>query len=204
MREAFKEGMPATFTAEEAGFPGQVILPNTGLWICDFTKPWVEQLCFNITDRIIRNTEGKFQAQSLGEDWGLGVWAAGMGLRVKATTRIRLYHKGGFDYPAAPWGKWHEDEDEGQAFRPLRQMQDWLAPGKEEKVMELSQIRERIESLQVGLAQLEKQATEIESTRHATSGAIQEAQYWLKVLLAEKVAPTPPPTENKEPSAMGG
>ena len=29
--------------------PGQLMI-NTGLWLCDFTKPWVEQAYFEIRD----------------------------------------------------------------------------------------------------------------------------------------------------------
>ena len=97
---------PPTFTAASAGFPGQVILPNTGLWICDFTKLWVEEICFTIRDRINRSLDGKvFQPQCFSEDWHFGLQAAKLGLTVAATTAVRILHHGTFRYPNfTPWG----------------------------------------------------------------------------------------------------
>lgn len=56
--------------------------------------------------------------------------------------------------------------------------------------MEISELRERIEALQKGMTDIEGQIRTLDANRHATSGAIQEAQFWLKVLLAEKLNST--------------
>ena len=95
---------PTTFDAEDAGYPGCVLLPNTGLWVCDFTQRWVEKVCFTIRDRIL-NVNGKWLAQCFSEDWDFGIQAYRLGLRVCATTAVKLIHRGGFDYPNfQAWG----------------------------------------------------------------------------------------------------
>ncbi len=124
MKEARK--LPATFDADAAGFPGQVILPNTGLWICDFAQGWVEEFCFSMADRIVK-VDGQWKPQCLGEDWGLGVWAAKRGLKVMATTKIKLFHHGDFAFPDTAWGSWETDKEVRRAFKPLRQLHGALA-----------------------------------------------------------------------------
>ena len=45
--------LPVTFDAEDVPWSdGRKILVNSGCWVCDFTKPWVEQVWFEIRDRI--------------------------------------------------------------------------------------------------------------------------------------------------------
>ncbi len=106
-------GIPKTFDAQMAGYPaGYVILPNTGLWICDFTKPWVEEICFTIRDRINKNADGTFTAQCFSEDWHFGTQALKLGLKVFGTTGVKIVHKGPFDWPNfEPWGEWKSDPD---------------------------------------------------------------------------------------------
>ncbi len=112
MTEACK--LPATFDARMAGYPECSLLPNTGLWICDFTKPWVEKICFTIRDKIFQGPDGAWLTQCFSEDWDFGVQAAELGLKVAATTAVKLTHRGGFDYPNfAPWGTAKEDDARG-------------------------------------------------------------------------------------------
>ncbi len=103
--------LPKTFDAAKAGYPDCALLPNTGLWICDFTKPWVERICFTMRDRIFRDpTTGDWTPQCFGEDWHFGVQLAEMGLKVAATTALKVVHQGKFDYPNfEPWGTCKED-----------------------------------------------------------------------------------------------
>lgn len=42
-----------SFDAEGAGFPGCQLLASTGLWIADFTQPWVEEVWFETRCRIV-------------------------------------------------------------------------------------------------------------------------------------------------------
>lgn len=65
--------LPKTFDATDYGISDGSILPNTGLWVCDFTKPWVEEACFTMRDRIFK-FNGKWTAQCLSEDWNFGYW----------------------------------------------------------------------------------------------------------------------------------
>ncbi len=97
MTEAVEQ-LPKTFDASDYGIPDGSILPNTGLWVCDFSKPWVEEVCFTIKDRIFNNGE-KWIAQCLSEDWNFGYWCRKRGLRVMATTVVRAVHRGNFNYP---------------------------------------------------------------------------------------------------------
>ncbi len=115
VREALK--LPPTFDAAEAGYPGQCLLMNTGLWVCDFTRPWVEQMYFRFEDRIVRRPDGRFEAQAVSEDWLFSIDAARMGLKVFATTAVKVKHQGNFQFPNfAPWGSLETDDSPGQAF----------------------------------------------------------------------------------------
>ena len=113
MQEVCK--LPPTFDAEMAGFPGQMLLANTGLWVCDFTKPWVERMVFRQQDGIVKNQDGIFRTICLSEDWLFSLDAHAMGLKVFATTKVKLRHKGEFQFPNfAPWGNWATDEQPAQ------------------------------------------------------------------------------------------
>ena len=112
--------MPTTFDGEAFnGNANDVILPNTGLFVCRFDVPWIEEIRFTVRDRIFRDANGKYHAQSYGEDWGLGYDAARLGLKVKATRAINLIHKGTFDFPSmVAWGGWDADKDAPAIFDP--------------------------------------------------------------------------------------
>lgn len=112
MTEAHK--LPVTFGAAEAGYPDCALLPNTGLWVCDFTRPWVEKVCFTIRDRNFKGPDGKWTTQCFSEDWDFGVQLADLGLTAKATRAVNLIHKGHFDYPnMVAWGSLAEDDAVG-------------------------------------------------------------------------------------------
>ncbi len=112
--------LPKTFDSAIAGYPDRVMLPNTGLWICDMTKPWVEKICFTIRDRMNRLPDGKFQAQCFSEDWHFGLQAMRLKLKVFATTAVKIAHHGDFSYPNfEPWGTWKTDEQPA-IFDPIQ------------------------------------------------------------------------------------
>ncbi len=103
--------LPKTFCAADVGGKSDVLLINTGLWVCDFTRPWVEKMCFRFKDRIIRTDDGKFIPQCIGEDWLFGIDAARLGLKVYCTTKVKAHHQGIFMYPnCVPWGTGDEGE----------------------------------------------------------------------------------------------
>ncbi len=97
MHETVK--LPTTFDARAAGHPECVILPNTGLWVCDITQPWAERICFTMSDRNFKDVDGQWKTKCFGEDWGFGVQLAELGKKVSVTRAVNLVHRGSFDYP---------------------------------------------------------------------------------------------------------
>jgi hypothetical protein len=104
--------LPETFDGAAVCKPGEVLLVNTGLWVCDFTRPWVEEAWFTIADRIVRRPDGTFQANVFSEDWNFSAWCQRRGLRVFATRIVPVKHFGaaGFGNEAA-WGEWSTDRE---------------------------------------------------------------------------------------------
>jgi hypothetical protein len=92
-------------TTTEANSPSHgavlgTVLPNTGLWICDFTKPWVEKICFTNRDRVFKCPEsGQWVAQAYSEDWDFGMQCYALGVPVAVTSKVHCFHKGEFKYP---------------------------------------------------------------------------------------------------------
>ena len=104
--------LPETFDAAGAGYPGQQLLVNTGLWVCRFDRDWVERFCFREDDGIHRDAAGKFYATVMSEDWNLSMDAADLGLKVMATRKVKLRHVGPYGYPSwGDWGQWTEDRE---------------------------------------------------------------------------------------------
>lgn len=104
--------LPETFCAADTDEPEKVLLVNTGCWVCDFTKPWVENFCFQIFDRIYRcPTLGKYHSETRGEDWNMSYHVHDVGGRVFATKKVKTVHHGSFGYANWPvWGHWTEDK----------------------------------------------------------------------------------------------
>jgi hypothetical protein len=102
---------PTFGTVGAGGGPSEFLLVNTGLWICDFTKPWVEQVCFHILDGIRKEEDGTFQARAVPEDWNFSAWCAEQGLGVFATRCVAAKHHGRASYPNdSVWGTYETDE----------------------------------------------------------------------------------------------
>lgn len=111
---------PTTFSGD-AFQTRWVVMPNTGLWICDFRKPWVEKICFTNRDRIFRDQNGTWYAQAYGEDWDLGGQCEAMGLKVMATTAVKAMHHGEFAYPNfTPFGTLKTDDQVNYWIPPER------------------------------------------------------------------------------------
>jgi hypothetical protein len=93
------------------------MLINTGLWLCDFTKPWVEEMCFDVRNSIVKHEDGIFRAHALSEDWDFSRFCHEKGLSVYATTRIPIQHYGNFGFAnTEPWGTWKTDQ--GDTVKP--------------------------------------------------------------------------------------
>jgi hypothetical protein len=102
--------LPVVFTAADLPTAGSMLLVNTGLWICKFDAPWVEEACFTVKDAIRRKPDGTFFALSLSEDWGFSAWAHKRGLKLAASRRLRVVHYGTYGFSSeGPPGQWATD-----------------------------------------------------------------------------------------------
>ncbi len=95
--------LPETFTLER-------LAVNTGLWICRFDQPWVDEFPgFRILTRITTTASQKRPGVH-GEDWQFSGWAHRHKLRVFATRKVQAFHRGPTEYPNnQPWGTWKTD-----------------------------------------------------------------------------------------------
>lgn len=101
-REA--HSLPVTWTADN-------VLLNDGLMLVDFTKPWVEKICFHIHDKIERNGEGLWQAYVQSEDWDFSRQCHRLGVKQYATRAVDLLHHGNMGFPSKDvWGAEHDPD----------------------------------------------------------------------------------------------
>lgn len=102
--------LPVTFTAADTGLPARPLLVNTGCLLVRLGD-WSEQVCFTIRDRIVPTGDG-WKAESVSEDWGFSLQAHALGLKVAATTAVRLAHHGENEFTnVGPWGTCDIDPD---------------------------------------------------------------------------------------------
>ena len=103
--------LPPTFTDEDVG--GKLLL-NSGLWVCDLRKPWVdnpEPLFFQTLNRLVKDDDGDWQAQVRSEDWEFSRAARARGAKLYATRKLAPVHTGEMEYPSDHvWGSWQTDE----------------------------------------------------------------------------------------------
>lgn len=101
--------LPETFTSEDVG--GALLL-NTGLWLCRL-GPWCTSTCFQILDTL-RLEGGSYVQRTQPEDWHFSRQLHSHGLKLAATTRVKVKHYGESPFcnygPA--WG-WATDETNG-------------------------------------------------------------------------------------------
>lgn len=111
--------LPETFSAADCGFPDRDLLVNTGCWVCDFTKPWVEQIEFETFTRIERDAAGMFVHKYMPEDYLFSRRVQQLGGKVLATRKVALEHYGLSPAPnTMPWGSARTDEGKGPLVRP--------------------------------------------------------------------------------------
>ena len=103
--------LPETFSAAEVD-PDKVLLVNSGCWLCDFTQPWVEKICFAIHSKNYLGSDGNWHSATRGEDWDASYQFFDLGLRVFATRKIQVVHYGEFGYAnfPEPWGAEQTDQ----------------------------------------------------------------------------------------------
>jgi len=102
MSEVFR--LPETFTSEDVG--GNLLL-NTGLWVCRFNPEWAKKVHFTINDRIVFDrSSDRYLAQVEPEDWYFSRLCHELGLRIGATRKIKLDHRGDATFPNHKvWGE---------------------------------------------------------------------------------------------------
>lgn len=107
MREVHR--LPETFDAEDAGHPGHTLLVNTGCFLADLSRPWAQQICFEVHNEIVCEG-GVFRPRAIPEDWDFSRQLRQHGVSVYATRKVRLAHRGTWDYRNdLPWGAWDVD-----------------------------------------------------------------------------------------------
>lgn len=113
MREAMQ--LPETFSAEHLikfwdAPSSSALLVNTGLLLLDLSQPWAEKIYFNIRDRIIRQSDGKFVGVVDPEDWNLSRQLHELKVPVFCTRKYLAFHKGvGLYANQGDWGRWQTD-----------------------------------------------------------------------------------------------
>ena len=102
--------LPETFTSHDTGRP---LLLNTGCWVIRFDPAFNRRLHFTINDRIVFNeTTDRYEVQVESEDWYFSRLCHEQGLRIGATRKVPVAHRGAIDYGnELPWGDWTFDRD---------------------------------------------------------------------------------------------
>lgn len=109
MKQVMK--MAETFTHEK-------LLLNTGLLLLDLRQAeWAEQVFFTIRDGMgISEDRKKFLPVVEPEDWYFSRQLNALGVKLWATRKVKIVHKGDFNYPNfGEWGAWDEDQGDAQA-----------------------------------------------------------------------------------------
>ena len=116
MREVYK--LPRSFSIQEVrkSFPevgpDSFLMVNTGCFLCDFSKPWVEKITFRFLNRNAKGPDGKWHTACRTEDFDFSLQAFHLGLSVFATTVVPLQHHGDCAYPNdQPWGLQETDTE---------------------------------------------------------------------------------------------
>ncbi len=95
--------LPETFTSDDVG--GNLLL-NTGCWVCKFNPEWARKVSFTINDRIVWNKGlDRYEVQVEPEDWYFSRLCHEMGLKLGATRKVRVDHRGEVNFSNdAVWG----------------------------------------------------------------------------------------------------
>jgi hypothetical protein len=89
-------GLPETFTSEDVGGP---LLLNTGCWVAKVNAEWARNVHFTINDRIVFNTAmDRYENQVEPEDWFFSRLLHEQNLKIGATRKIKVSHRGELDF----------------------------------------------------------------------------------------------------------
>ncbi len=107
--------LPETFTLADIPWadPAEdALLLNNGLWVCRFTEPWVEEVCFHFIEWNVRRPDGQFVACFFSEDWQFSEFLTTKGLKLYATRKVPIQHAGRRDFvcDGSTWGDWKTDQ----------------------------------------------------------------------------------------------
>ncbi len=116
-----------TFNAADVGYPGAILLHNTGCWVADLRNDkWRttdETGCleafFDFPRRVSRGPDGKWTGNCESEDWYISRKMHQLGLDTYINRGVRLVHQGTAEYPNnEPWGtNFHGDESLASTWR---------------------------------------------------------------------------------------
>lgn len=151
-------GLPETFTAADCGRPGWPLLINTGCFVCRFDEGWTRHASFSSNTRIVFDeAKGRYVVEAEPEDWHFARDCHRLGLKVGATRKLALSHRGFTDFVnARPWGDFAYDEQyldapeampAAGAFRFPCDVEGWLG---EEEGRELYRLAEGKDVLEIG------------------------------------------------------
>jgi hypothetical protein len=87
------------------GAPRELLLVNTGCFVCRINRPWAEKVWFEQTDGIeLKN--GSWGPISQPEDWNFSRRVAASGGKVMATRLVKVIHRGETEFHSdAVWGQ---------------------------------------------------------------------------------------------------
>ena len=119
----------------EMAEPDDTMVVNTGCWIADLRKPWVDAVddrgrlkCyFTIDDEVVPDGEGHYHVNVQPEDWNFSrmVQATSPEAKVYATRKVTVQHKGEASYPNnVAWG----NEQTDQAWAAMQPKQEATEP----------------------------------------------------------------------------
>lgn len=161
MREVYD--LPETFTAADLGFPDSPLLINTGCFVCRFNRNWnpagwwAERLHFACRDRIVFDEKANvYRPQTFPEDWHFAQQCYRLGLKVGATRKVPLTHRGEIDFANDhPWGQEFDSEyltepviqrhpqTDGWAFP--HQVEGWLSESEGRALARLADSKDVLE-----------------------------------------------------------
>lgn len=139
--------LPETFTSEDVGGP---LLVNTGCWVCRFDPEWAKQCYFTINDRIVFNAAtGNYLAQTEPEDWFISRLFHELKLKVGATRKIEIKHRGEVDFSnQVVWGQPFDQEYATESFIEHHfpaDVQGWLTANEGQRLTELCKDKKVVE-----------------------------------------------------------
>jgi predicted O-methyltransferase YrrM len=101
--------LPETFTSDDLG--GKPLLLNTGCWVMKWNQELCRQFHFEINDRIVFDRgSNQYSYENESEDWYLSRLMHEHGLKIGATRKIAVQHRGEIDYlNSHVWGQYPVD-----------------------------------------------------------------------------------------------